>query len=62
MIFGIVWAIFVRPIPRYMLSGYKRFVLRLFGAKLSDSAHVYSSAKIYNAPEPCNGRPLEHRS
>ena len=47
MIFGIVWAIFVRPIPRDMLSGYKRFVLRLFGAKLSDSAHVYSSAKIY---------------
>ena len=47
MIFGIAWAIFVRPIPRDMLSGYKRFVLRLFGAKLSDSAHVYSSAKIY---------------
>lgn len=41
MIFGIVWAIFVRPIPRDMLSDYKRFVLLLFGAKLSDSAHVY---------------------
>ena len=46
-IFGVVWTLFVRPIPRDMFSGYKRFVLRLFGAKLSDSAHVYSSAKIY---------------
>lgn len=45
--YGIVWTLFVRPIPRDMFSGYKRFVLRLFGAKLSDSAHVYSSAKIY---------------
>lgn len=47
MIFYIVWTFFVRPIPRDLLSGYKRFVLRLFGAKLSNSAHVYSSAKIY---------------
>lgn len=47
MIFRIVWAIFVRPIPRDLLSGYKRFILRMFGAKLSNNAHVYSSANIY---------------
>ncbi len=44
---SIVWTVFARPIPRAMLSGWKRFLLRLFGAKISSTAIVYSGTKIY---------------
>ena len=47
MLWSVVWAIFVRPLPRSIGSGWKRFLLRLFGAKLASTAIVYSSAKIY---------------
>ena len=42
-----VWGIFARPLPRRMGSGWKRFLLRLFGAKIASTAIVYSSAKVY---------------
>ena len=45
-IWGIVWCLFARPIPRSVGNGWKLFLLRLFGAKVSNSAVVYSSAKI----------------
>lgn len=47
MLWGIVWGVFARPLPRSVGSGWKRFLLRLFGAKISATAVVYSSAKIY---------------
>lgn len=47
LIFGIIWNITIRPLPRNIGSTYIRFVLRSFGANLSDDSHVYSSAKIY---------------
>lgn len=47
LLWGIVWTLFARPIPKSMLSGWKRFILRLFGAKLDKTAVIYSSAKVY---------------
>lgn len=43
----IIWTLFARPIPRSLLSGWKRFLLRCFGAKVHRTAIVYSSAKVY---------------
>lgn len=44
---SVVWTVLVRPLPRSIGSGWKRFLLRLFGAKIHPTAKVYSSAKIY---------------
>jgi putative colanic acid biosynthesis acetyltransferase WcaF len=43
----IIWGIFARPIPRSLCNGWKLMLLRIFGAKLSKHAVVYSSARIY---------------
>jgi putative colanic acid biosynthesis acetyltransferase WcaF len=42
-----VWAILARPIPRSMMNGWKRFLLRCFGAKIHKTAIVNSKAIIY---------------
>lgn len=47
LLWTIVWGIFARPFPRSLGSGWKRFLLRLFGAKIASTAVVHSSAKIY---------------
>lgn len=47
MVWSIVWGVFARPLPRSVGSGWKRFLLRLFGAKIAPTAIVYSSAKVY---------------
>ena len=47
MLWMIVWGVCARPLPRRVGSGWKRFLLRLFGAKIDSTAVVYSSAKIY---------------
>ncbi len=47
LLWAIVWNLFARPIPRSLLSGWKRFLLRCFGAKIHKTAKVYSTAKIY---------------
>ena len=47
MVWSVVWGVFARPIPRSMFSGWKRFLLRAFGARLAGSSNVYSGAKIY---------------
>lgn len=46
-IWTIVWTICAKWLPRSIGSGWKRFLLRLFGAKIASTAVVYSSAKIY---------------
>jgi putative colanic acid biosynthesis acetyltransferase WcaF len=46
-VWSAVWAIFARPVPRSLLSGWKRFLLRCFGAKIHRTSVVYSSARIY---------------
>lgn len=43
----IVWSVLARPLPRSVGSSWKRFLLRLFGAKIDSTAVVYSSTKIY---------------
>ena len=47
MVWSVVWGMFARPLPRRVGSGWKRFLLRMFGAKIAPTAVVYSSAKVY---------------
>lgn len=47
LVWGIVWTLFARPLPNSVGSAWKRFLLRSFGAKIADTAVVYSSAKVY---------------
>lgn len=47
LVWSIVWGVFARPLPRSVGSGWKRVLLRLFGAKIDRTAVVYSSAKVY---------------
>lgn len=47
LIWGIVWVVFASWLPRNMGSGWKRVLLRMFGAKMGKNSNVYSSAKIY---------------
>jgi putative colanic acid biosynthesis acetyltransferase WcaF len=46
-IWGIIWCIFARPIPRRLLNRWKILLLNIFGAKVHRNAVVYSSARIY---------------
>ena len=47
LIWTLVWWVFAKPFPRSIGSGWKRFLLRIFGAKIHKTAKVYSTAKIY---------------
>ena len=47
LLWGLVWLALVRWLPRSLGCGWKRLLLRLFGAKLSSTAVVYSSTRIY---------------
>lgn len=47
MLWAVVWVLCARWLPRSVGSGWKRFLLRLFGAKIDSTAVVYSSAKVY---------------
>lgn len=47
LLWSIVWTLCARWIPRSVGSGWKRLLLRLFGAKIASTAVIYSSAKIY---------------
>lgn len=47
LVWGLVWGVFARPLPRRVGSGWKRILLRLFGAKIHPTATVYSTARIY---------------
>lgn len=47
MVWTIVWALGARWLPRSVGSGWKRWLLRRFGAKIADTAVVYSTAKVY---------------
>lgn len=47
LVFGLVWGLTCRPLPRSIGAGYRRWILKLFGAEISPGTMVYSSAKIY---------------
>lgn len=48
LIWQLSWLLLARWIPRTLLNKWKLFLLRLFGAKVSREALVYSSANIYD--------------
>lgn len=47
LLWVVCWGLLASWIPRSLFSGWKRFLLKLFGAKIAPTAVVYSSAKIY---------------
>lgn len=47
LLWSFTWTVGARWLPRSLGSGWKRCLLRLFGAKIDSTAHVYSSAKVY---------------
>lgn len=47
LLWGITWALGASWLPRSLCGGWKRLLLRLFGAKIHSTAHVYSTAKVY---------------
>ena len=50
ILWSIIWFIFAKPLPRSFGSSWKRFLLKLFGAKVHKTAIIYSSAIIYYPP------------
>ena len=46
LLWNIVWSIFYRPSPK-IFHGWRRFLLRLFGAKIGLGAHPHPSVKIW---------------
>lgn len=47
MIWTVCWTLLARPFPKSTFMPWKRFLLRLFGAKVAHTANVYASAKIF---------------
>lgn len=47
LVWTVCWTVFARPFPKSVASGWKRFLLRMFGAKMADTAVVYSSATVF---------------
>jgi putative colanic acid biosynthesis acetyltransferase WcaF len=47
LVWGIVWFLLARPIPRHLFNGWKLMLLNIFGARIHKSAVVYSSARIF---------------
>lgn len=47
LVWGVVWPLGTWFLPRSMGMPWKRILLRAFGAKIADTANVYSSAKVY---------------
>lgn len=47
LLWTLTWTVGALWLPRSVGSGWKRFLLRVFGAKMAKTAVVYSSAKVY---------------
>ena len=45
-VWNLVWACLARPFPRSMAMGWKRMLLRTFGAKIASTAVVYATVKV----------------
>ncbi|MDP1612363.1 MAG: putative colanic acid biosynthesis acetyltransferase [Sulfuritalea sp.] len=45
-VWNLVWVVFFRPTPRNF-HAWRRFLLRLFGAKIARSAHIYPTVRIW---------------
>jgi len=46
LVWTLVWKVLFRPSPVFT-PGWRRMLLRLFGARISPSANIYSSARIW---------------
>lgn len=46
VVWGCVWLMLYRPSPK-VLHGWRRFLLRIFGARIGVNAHPYPSARIW---------------
>jgi putative colanic acid biosynthesis acetyltransferase WcaF len=55
-LWGLVWLVLFRPSPR-LCHAWRRWLLRLFGARLGRGAKVYSSARVW---APWNLRMGDH--
>lgn len=47
MVWTACWMLLARPFPKSTLMPWKRFLLRLFGAKVAKNANIYASATIF---------------
>lgn len=47
LLWTVVWNVLARPFPKSTMMPWKRFLLRMFGAKLSSTCVVYNNAKIF---------------
>lgn len=47
MLWVITWTLLAKPFPRKTCNSWKLFLLRIFGAKIHDTANVYSSVRVY---------------
>ena len=47
LVWSMVWTCFARPFPRSMAMGWKRMLLRAFGAKIAPTAMVYATAHVF---------------
>ena len=47
LIWNIIWICLARPFPRSMAMGWKRTLLRVFGAKIASTAAVYATARVF---------------
>ena len=47
VIWNVVWLLLFRPTPRGMLYGWRRFLLRCFGAKIGKGANILPSCKVW---------------
>ena len=47
LLWMICWTVLARPFPRGLFMPWKRFLLRLFGAKIAKTAGVYPTASIF---------------
>ena len=45
-VWNLVWLLLFRPTPR-LFHAWRRFLLRVFGARIGPGAHVYAGAKIW---------------
>src|SRR5580698_5062801 len=46
VLWGLVWLFFFRPSP-FPFHGWRRILLRLFGAQIGPNAHVYPSVRVW---------------
>lgn len=46
LLWGVAWSLLFRPSPT-PLHGWRRMLLRLFGARVAPTAHVYPSARVW---------------